>query len=88
MRIVFDRDGWEDYLYFQRGEAAVLRRLNALIAECMRDPFRGIGKPEPLKEEYQGWWSRRVNQEHRVIYRVTGKAPDQALEIIQCRYHY
>lgn len=88
MKIVFDRDGWEDYVYFQQGNPATLRRLNVLIAECRRNPFKGIGKPEPLKEEYKGWWSRRVTQEHRMIYRVTGGPPNQALEIIQCRYHY
>lgn len=88
MKLSFDKDGWDDYLHFQCGDAATLKRLNSLIKECMRDPFRGVGKPEPLKEEYKGWWSRRLTSEHRLIYRVMGSAPDQTLEIIQCRYHY
>ena len=64
------------------------QRLNILIEECRRDPFRGIGKPEPLRESLKGWWSRRINGEDRLVYRVAGQGNDQRLEIIQCRLHY
>jgi toxin YoeB len=64
-----------------------LERLNALIRECQRQPFAGIGKPEPLRGDLKGWWSRRITVEDRLIYRVTGKAPNQQLEIAQCRFH-
>ncbi len=88
MKIVFDRDGWDDYLYWQATDAKVLARLNALLDECMRDPFRGTGKPEPLKKNLAGWWSRRITSEHRLVYRVRGEGEGQALEVLACRYHY
>ena len=66
----------------------MLRKLNGLIRECLRTPFTGTGKPEPLKGELAGWWSRRITNEHRLIYRVTGKGDTQALEIAACRFHY
>ena len=65
-----------------------LGKANALIRGCMRDPFRGPGKPEPLEGNLKGWWSRRIMGEHRLVYRVTGKGEAQALEVAQCRYHY
>jgi toxin YoeB len=83
-RIVFGPNGWADYLYWQTQDHKTLDRINALVRECQRDPFRGIGKPEPLKREYTGCWSRRIDDGNRFIYRVT--AGD--LEIIACRYHY
>ena len=76
--------GWEDYLYWQTTDRQMLRRLNALIKECQRTPFEGTGSPEPLKHEFSGWWSRRIDREHRLVYRVSG----DVLEIAQCRYHY
>ena len=88
MKLVFWPTGWEDYLYWQAEDPKLLRRLNELIGECRRDPFRGIGKPEPLSGNYAGWWSRRISGEHRLVYRVGGKGDAQALEIAQCRYHY
>jgi toxin YoeB len=66
----------------------MLARVNDLINDCRRSPFKGLGKPEPLRGDLQGWWSRRINTEDRLVYRVTGKPPDQALEIAQCRFHY
>ena len=78
---------WGHYLHWQ-SEAETLSRLNNLIQECARTPFTGIGKPEPLRGELKGWWSRRITVEHRLVYRVVGKPPDQALEIAQCRFHY
>lgn len=88
MKIVFNEQGWEDYRTWQEADPKVLKRLNGLIEECRRSPFRGTGKPEPLKNELQGWWSRRITKADRLIYRVTGKEKEQRLEIAQCRYHY
>jgi len=84
VRLIFAARAWDDYLYWQQHDSKALRRLNALIKQCSRDPFRGLGKPEPLKGELAGWWSRRLTQEHRLVYRIEG----DALLIAQCRYHY
>ena len=84
MKIVFHEQAWDDYLYWQEHDPKLLLRLNVLIKESMRTPFAGIGKPEPLRGSLSGWWSRRLNREHRLVYRVQ---EDQLL-IAQCRYHY
>ena len=88
MKLVFSARSWEQYLHWQRTDANVLERLNGLITECQRFPFKGTGKPEPLKGEFQGWWSRRITLEDRLVYRVTGSGAAQRLEIAQCRFHY
>jgi toxin YoeB len=88
VRIIFSERAWNQYLSWQAEDAKLLARLNDLIKECSRDPFHGIGKPEPLGGNLSGWWSRRINSEHRLVYRVSGKGETQALEIAQCRYHY
>jgi toxin YoeB len=88
VKLVFAERAWQDYLHWQSTDAAVLERLNGLIKECQRTPFRGVGKPEPLKGELQGWWSRRITLEDRLVYRVSGSGLDQQLQIAQCRYHY
>lgn len=88
MKIVFSPAAWEDYLHWQSSDTKTLARINALLKECTRDPFRGTGKPEPLGGNLSGWWSRRIKQEHRLVYRVSGKGDVQALEVAQCRYHY
>jgi toxin YoeB len=88
VRIVFDRDAWRDYVAWQAEDEKVLERINILIEECLRDPFRGIGKPEPLRQNLAGWWSRRITGEHRLVYRVKGTGEGQALEVLSCRYHY
>jgi len=88
VKLVFWPTAWEDYLYWQAEDPKLLARLNDLIKECRRDPFRGTGKPEPLAGNLSGWWSRRINSEHRLVYRVSGKGDSQAPEIAQCRYHY
>ncbi len=88
MRLVFWPNAWEDYLHWQAEDEKMLARLNALLKECMRTPFKGTGKPEPLSGNLSGWWSRRLNQEHRLVYRVSGKGEVQALAVAQCRYHY
>ena len=80
----FDPEAWEDYLYWQNTDKAMLKRINGLIKEVVRDPYVGIGKPEPLKHELSGWWSRRVTNEHRLVYRLVGNT----VEIAKIRYHY
>ena len=88
MKLVFWPTAWEDYLHWQSEDRKTLERLNSLLKECMRDPFRGAGKPEPLSGNLSGWWSRRITGEHRLVYRVSGKGEAQALEVAQARYHY
>ena len=87
MKLVFSSDAWDDYQYWLKEDLKLFVRLNALIEETRRNPFKGTGKPEPLKHEFKGYWSRRINQEHRLVYRVEGSAAEQRLEIIQCRFH-
>ena len=84
MKLVFHERAWEDYLHFQSADPKLLERINALIKECSRTPFSGIGKPEPLRGALAGWWSRRINREHRLVYR---REKDRLL-IAQCRLHY
>jgi toxin YoeB len=88
MRIIFSDNAWEDYQYWVSNDGNTLARLNSLIEQCRRDSFKGTGKPEPLKGDLQGWWSRRISTADRFVYRVEGKGADQRLEIAQCRYHY
>ena len=84
MKLVFAELAWEDYLYLQKQDRKLVERINKLIEATAREPFMGIGKPEPLKHAFAGFWSRRINDEHRMVYRVAG---DQ-LEIAQLRFHY
>lgn len=88
MKLVFADQAWEDYLHWQAADANVLERVDGLIKECVRSPFQGTGKPEPLRGELRGWWSRRITLEDRLVYRVIGAGPAQQLEVAQCRYHY
>ena len=84
MKISFVDESWEDYLYWQKTERKMLGRINKLIKDIVRSPYEGIGKPEPLKHRYRGFWSRRIDGEHRIIYRVT----ENELWIVKCRFHY
>lgn len=84
MKVVFSEHAGEDYLYWQRTDRKTLRRINALIHEAQRSPFQGIGKPEPLKHALTGYWSRRINDEHRMVYKVES----DSLFLAQLRYHY
>lgn len=84
MNVVFQARAFDQYVEWQRLDRSILAKINRLIAKCQRHPFEGIGKPEPLRGDYSGWWSRRIDREHRLVYRVAGNA----LEIAQCRFHY
>jgi toxin YoeB len=86
MRLLWSDEAWEDYVYWQQNDPKVLQSINDLIRDIRRDPFNGLGKPEPLKHSLAGWWSRRITREHRLVYRVSGRDAE-LLEIIQCRYH-
>ena len=83
-RLSFEADGWSDYVYWQTEDRKTLRRLNALINDALRDPFNGIGKPEPLRNQLGGAWSRRIDEANRLVYLVT----DDEICILQARYHY
>lgn len=84
MKLVFSDQAWEDYLYWQKQDRRMVERINKLVQEVKRDPFSGVGKPEPLKHALAGFWSRRITDEHRMVYRVEG----DSLQIAQLRYHY
>lgn len=88
MKLVFASAAWNDYVAWQDKDPDIVERINTLIGDTMRHPFKGIGKPEPLKRNLSGWWSRRITREHRLVYRVSGSGDAQALEILSCRYHY
>lgn len=84
MKYVFSEHAWEDYLFWQKTDKKILRRINKLIKEISRDPFKGTGKPEPLKHALSGYWSRRITDSDRIVYKVEG----ESLLIAQLRYHY
>jgi toxin YoeB len=84
MKYIFVDESWEDYLYWQKYSKKNLKRINDLLKDISRNPFKGLGKPEPLKHKYKGLWSRRIDGEHRLIYQVK----DEEVRIIKCRYHY
>jgi len=84
MNLIFSDHAWEEYLYWQTTDPKLVVRINALIKDIKRSPFKGVGKPEPLKHGFSGYWSRRINDEHRLVYKVTS----DAILIAQLRYHY
>ena len=84
MRLLWDEDGWADYLWWQTQDLKMLRRVNALLADIERNGNDGIGKPEALRHDFQGYWSRRISDEHRLVYKIEG----DAVRIVSCRYHY
>ena len=84
MKLIFAEKAWEDYLYWQKTDKKMLTRINTLVKDIKREPFEGIGKPEPLKHALSGYWSRRINDEHRIVY----KFYQESLLIAQLRYHY
>lgn len=91
MKLIWSEQAWDDYLHWQATDPRVLEKINALLKDCKRSPFRGLGKPEPLRGTLSGWWSRRINGEHRFVYKVVENGPEDAgksLWIAQCRFHY
>jgi len=84
MILSWDVHSWEDYIYWQQTDKQIVKRINELVKDCLRQPFSGLGKPEPLKENLRGYWSRRITDEHRLVYKVK----DEEVIIQQCRYHY
>ena len=84
MKLVFAENAWEDYLYWQKSDNKLLKRINTLIKKIQREPFEGIGKPEPLKHALSGYWSRRINDEHRIVYKIDS----DSILVAQLRYHY
>jgi toxin YoeB len=84
VRLIFSDNAWDDYIFWQKTDKKILRRINNLLKDTKRNPFEGIGKPEPLKHALSGYWSRRITDEHRLIYKVS----EDAIEIAQLRYHY
>ena len=84
MKLLFSDNAWDDYIYWQKTDKKILHRINALIKETKRSPFEGVGKPEPLKHALSGYWSRRINDERRFVYKVSG----DAIHVAQLRYHY
>ena len=89
MDFVFTSNGWQDFQYWIENDHDTVLRINELLKAIRQNPFQGIGKPEPLKYDLKGWWSRRITGEHRLVYKVSGtKGDDQKCVIIQCRFHY
>jgi toxin YoeB len=89
MNIVWASSAWADYNDWQIREPPIATKINTLVADIIRSPFKGIGRPEPLRSNLAGWWARRITGEHRLVYRVIGtRGKDQRLEILQCRFHY
>lgn len=84
MKLTFTDEAWEDYLYWQQFDKKILKKINALIKDIKREPFGGLGKPEPLKYELQGYWSRRITDEHRLVYEMV----EERIIVVACRYHY
>ena len=88
MKVRFSPEAWEDFEYWRETDPKLEKKIRTLIKECQRHPFTGTGKPEALKGDLSGFWSRRINSEHRLVYRVTGTGDAQTLEIVQARFHY
>ncbi|MBN2263889.1 MAG: Txe/YoeB family addiction module toxin [Prolixibacteraceae bacterium] len=84
MKYIFVDESWDDYLYWQKTDKRMLARINNLLRDIKRQPFAGMGKPEPLKHKYRGYWSRRIDGEHRLIYKIK----DDEILIAKCRFHY
>lgn len=84
MKYIFVDESWEDYLYWQTTDKKMLKRINDLLKDIARNPYNGIGKPEPLKHKYQGYWSRRINEKHRLIYKIR----EDEIWIAKCRFNY
>jgi toxin YoeB len=88
LKVHFTERGWDDYLHWAKSNAGTHARINELIENVRRMPFKGLGKPEPLKGDLAGFWSRRITGEHQLVYSVEGASEEQRIVVVQCRYHY
>jgi toxin YoeB len=88
VRVLFDPEAWDEYVFWQQEDRKITAKINQLIEDCRRHPFTGLGKPEPLRQNLKGWWSRRIDGEHRLVYRVRDTGESQVLEVLSCRFHY
>ena len=89
MNVLISKTAWEQYLNWQIEDAKIVDRIHELVKAIQREPFKGIGKPEPLRQNLKGFWSRRITIEHRLVYRIVGKAKEATrIEILSCQYHY
>lgn len=88
MQLLFTEQAWEEYVLWQKEDQAMQKKINSLIKAIQQDPFKGIGKPEPLRFGLSGYWSRRINMEHRLVYFITGTQNDLTCVVLQCRFHY
>jgi toxin YoeB len=88
VKVHFTDRGWADYQHWAGADRSMAEKVNRLIEDARRSPFSGLGKPEPLKGDLAGWWSRRITGEHRLMYRAAGNGPEQRIEIAVCRYHH
>jgi len=88
MRVVWSKRAIQDFQYWEKADPKIVQAIKNLIADIKKTPFQGLGKPEPLKHDLSGWWSRRITKEHRLVYQISGKRDAQMLEIAACRYHY
>lgn len=89
MNVLFSKSAWQQYLEWQKEDVKIVHRINELLKGVQRDPFKGIGKPEPLRQNLKGFWSRRISREHRLVYRiVSDKNSKKRIEILTCKFHY
>jgi len=89
MNVLFSETAWKQYLFWQKEDQKILNRINDLLKNIQRDPFKGIGKPEPLRQNLKGFWSRRINAQHRLVYKIVGKKKGvQRIEVLSCKFHY
>jgi toxin YoeB len=88
MKLLWTEQAWRDYLTWQETDKQIVGKVNRLLGDVRRNPYTGLGKPEPLRGNLSGWWSRRITGDHRLIYRIIRKGEDQRMEIVACRYHY
>ena len=88
MNILFTQNAWEEYCYWQDNDKKIISKIRDLLTQIQRTPFQGIGNPEALRNNLKGYWSRRITREHRIVYKVEGKKPNQVLTVVQLRFHY
>ncbi len=88
MQIIFSKKAWEQFQYWVKEDRDIAQKIIVLVNDIMRNPFKGLGKPEPLKNELKGYWSRRITHEHRLVYKVQGQGEERRVIVVMCRFHY